>query len=164
MYANLLLIAIVLVALLCAQTTQACTCTGCPLLSKLVCVSLSCTGHRRDRAASRCRAAARALHRINIWAILLLWLYSLWHARMCVCQLIQTTGLNTACKLQGGKEALAAIDRAEAKGDYDVNRKAELEIELLHQKFDLLREREFAELIAIIGKLEARIEALTAKG
>ena len=58
----------------------------------------------------------------------------------------------------------SAIDRAEAKGDYDVNRKAELEIELLHQKFDLLREREFAELIAIIGKLEARIEALTAKG
>ena len=63
MYANLLLIAIVLVALLCAQTTQACTCTGCPLLSKFVCLSLSCIGcHRRDRAASRCRAAARALH------------------------------------------------------------------------------------------------------
>ena len=58
----------------------------------------------------------------------------------------------------------AAIDRAEAKGDYDVNRKAELEIELLHQKIDLLREKEFAEMIALIGKLEARIETLTTKG
>jgi uncharacterized membrane protein len=58
----------------------------------------------------------------------------------------------------------AVIDRAEAKGDYDVNRKAALEIELLHQKFDLLREREFAEMIALIGKLEARIETLTSKG
>jgi uncharacterized membrane protein len=58
----------------------------------------------------------------------------------------------------------AVIDRAEAKGDYDVNRKAELEIELLHQKFDHLREREFAEMIALIGKLEARIETLTSKG
>ena len=58
----------------------------------------------------------------------------------------------------------AAIDRAEAKGDYDINRKAELEIELLHQKIDLLREKEFAEMIALIGRLEARIETLTAKG
>ena len=57
----------------------------------------------------------------------------------------------------------AAIDRAEAKGDYDINRKAELEIELLHQKIDMLREREFADLIALIGRLEARIETLTAK-
>ena len=44
MYANLLLIAILLVAM-CTQTTQAaCTCTGCPTLSKLLCTSLSCTG------------------------------------------------------------------------------------------------------------------------
>ncbi|MDQ0469489.1 DUF1003 domain-containing protein [Labrys wisconsinensis] len=51
----------------------------------------------------------------------------------------------------------AAIDRAAATHDYDVNTKAELEIELLHQKLDLLRETEVAELIRIIRKLEERL-------
>lgn len=50
----------------------------------------------------------------------------------------------------------AAIDRADAKTDYCVNAKAELEIELLHQKIDLLRETELSELIAVIRRLEAR--------
>lgn len=51
----------------------------------------------------------------------------------------------------------AAIDRGAAEHDYDVNVKAELEIELLHQKLDLLREKEIAQLIQIIGRLEARL-------
>ncbi|HLJ71051.1 MAG TPA: DUF1003 domain-containing protein [Roseiarcus sp.] len=51
----------------------------------------------------------------------------------------------------------AAIDRAAAEADYDVNAKAELEIELLHQKLDLLREQEVSELIQIIRRLEARL-------
>jgi uncharacterized membrane protein len=51
----------------------------------------------------------------------------------------------------------AAIDRAAAEHDYDINRKAELEIELLHQKLDLLRETEVSELIQIIRSLEERI-------
>jgi len=51
----------------------------------------------------------------------------------------------------------AAIDRAAAMSDYDINAKAELEIELLHQKVDLLRETEVAELIHIIRKLEERL-------
>ena len=50
----------------------------------------------------------------------------------------------------------AAIDRADAKTDYCVNAKAELEIELLHQKIDLLRETELSELIQVIRRLEAR--------
>ena len=58
----------------------------------------------------------------------------------------------------------AMIDRADAKNDYDVNRKAELEIELLHEKVDLLRATEVAELIRIIRGLEERIGALTGKG
>lgn len=57
----------------------------------------------------------------------------------------------------------AMIDRADAKNDYDVNRKAELEIELLHEKVDLLRATEVAELIRIIRGLEERIGALTGK-
>ncbi len=51
----------------------------------------------------------------------------------------------------------ADIDRLEAKNDYDVNIKAELEIELLHQKIDLLRETEVTELIRLVRALEARL-------
>ena len=51
----------------------------------------------------------------------------------------------------------AAIDRAAAHTDYQINAKAELEIELLHQKLDLLRETEVSELIAVIRRLEARL-------
>ena len=51
----------------------------------------------------------------------------------------------------------AAIDRAAAQNDYQINAKAELEIELLHQKLDLLRETEVSELIHVIRRLEARL-------
>ena len=56
----------------------------------------------------------------------------------------------------------AAIDRAAARTDYSINAKAELEIELLHQKLDLLRETEVSELIQIIRRLEERIPVTTA--
>jgi uncharacterized membrane protein len=52
----------------------------------------------------------------------------------------------------------AAIDRAAAAHDYDTNTKAELEIELLHQKVDLLRETEVAELIQLIKRLEEKLD------
>jgi uncharacterized membrane protein len=51
----------------------------------------------------------------------------------------------------------ASVDRLAANLDYDVNTKAELEIELLHQKIDLLREKEVAELVTIIRSLEQRL-------
>ncbi len=51
----------------------------------------------------------------------------------------------------------AAIDRAAAQHDYQINAKAELEIELVHQKLDLLRETEVSELINVIRRLEARL-------
>ncbi|WP_413988111.1 DUF1003 domain-containing protein [Labrys okinawensis] len=53
----------------------------------------------------------------------------------------------------------AAIDRAAATHDYDVNTKAELEIELLHQKLDLLRETQVAELIGLVRRLEEKLDA-----
>jgi uncharacterized membrane protein len=49
------------------------------------------------------------------------------------------------------------IDRRAAQHDYDINLKAELEIELLHQKLDLLREKEISELIGIIRTLQAAL-------
>jgi uncharacterized membrane protein len=51
----------------------------------------------------------------------------------------------------------AEIDRQAAQHDYDVNIKAELEIELLHQKIDLMREKEIAELIGIIRVLQGAL-------
>lgn len=43
----------------------------------------------------------------------------------------------------------AASDRADAAHDYEVNLKAELEIRLLHDKLDGLRERQWSELVTL---------------
>ncbi len=56
----------------------------------------------------------------------------------------------------------AAIDRAAATTHYSINAKAELEIELLHQKRDLLRETEVSELIQVIRRVEARLPPIGA--
>jgi uncharacterized membrane protein len=40
-------------------------------------------------------------------------------------------------------------DRLSAEHDYEVNLKAELEIMTLHEKIDLLREKQWSELISI---------------
>jgi uncharacterized membrane protein len=53
----------------------------------------------------------------------------------------------------------ADIDRDVQRHDYEINAKAELEIELLHEKLDLLREQEIARLIGVIEKLESRLAA-----
>jgi len=45
------------------------------------------------------------------------------------------------------------IDRKEAENDYKINIKAELEIELLHQKLDELREKEILTLTKTIADL-----------
>jgi uncharacterized membrane protein len=56
-------------------------------------------------------------------------------------------------------------DRLDAKHDYEVNIKAELEIELLHQKIDLLREKEVQGLTDIVKRLEAAlVEVKTLNG
>jgi uncharacterized membrane protein len=49
------------------------------------------------------------------------------------------------------------IDRTHAEHDYRINVKAELEIELLHNKIDSLREREILKLIDIIQQLSAHL-------
>jgi uncharacterized membrane protein len=51
----------------------------------------------------------------------------------------------------------STIDRRNAQHDYDVNTKAELEIELLHQKVDLMREQELAVLVQMVKRLEDRL-------
>ena len=52
------------------------------------------------------------------------------------------------------------IDRDKAKQDLDVDMKAEIEIESLHQKIDSLREREIAELRQMLNTQNETIQRL----
>ncbi|WP_448188691.1 DUF1003 domain-containing protein [Azospirillum sp. sgz301742] len=61
----------------------------------------------------------------------------------------------TAPIIMMSQNRLADIDRRKAEQDYQVNLKAELEIELVHQKLDLLREQEIARLTALVEELLA---------
>lgn len=51
-------------------------------------------------------------------------------------------------------------DRLEAKHDYEVNLKAEIEIMALHEKIDLLRQKEIAELREEIAALRQALAAM----
>jgi uncharacterized membrane protein len=53
----------------------------------------------------------------------------------------------------------AVLDRDRATADYQVNIRAEAEIALLHEKVDLMRQRELDELIALLKTTLARLEA-----
>ncbi|MFA6957482.1 MAG: DUF1003 domain-containing protein [Thermoanaerobaculia bacterium] len=55
------------------------------------------------------------------------------------------------------------IDRLDAEHDYEVNLKAELEIMLLHEKIDSLREGQWSELLAFQTKQLELLEALIEK-
>ena len=57
----------------------------------------------------------------------------------------------------------AEIDRQQASSDFEVNVKAELEIELLHQKIDLLKEKELLFLTEAIRDLSNKIEHMQTK-
>ena len=51
----------------------------------------------------------------------------------------------------------ASIDRRDAKTDYDVNIKAELEIELLHEKIDKMREDQISRLLTVVEELSSKL-------
>jgi uncharacterized membrane protein len=55
------------------------------------------------------------------------------------------------------------VDRMAAKNDYDINIKAELEIELLHQKLDALRENEVLNLTKTVAGLTEMLRQERAK-
>lgn len=57
----------------------------------------------------------------------------------------------------------AQKDRIGAKHDYEVNLKAELEIMLLHDKLDLLREGQWSSLLAIQQEQMKLLESLIAR-
>jgi uncharacterized membrane protein len=65
----------------------------------------------------------------------------------------------TAPVLMMAQNREADIDRQRAQLDYDVNLKAELDIEALHHKVDLLRQEDITRLIGLIETLtRERIE------
>lgn len=64
----------------------------------------------------------------------------------------------TAPVIMMSQNRQAEIDRNRNIEDYDVNCKAELEIETLHEKIDLLREREIAQLSAAVERLTKLLE------
>ncbi|GAB2179673.1 DUF1003 domain-containing protein [Dongia sp. agr-C8] len=53
----------------------------------------------------------------------------------------------------------AMLDRQDQANDYDVNLKAELEIELLHHKIDLLRSKEIQLLTELVKDLSQKLAA-----
>jgi uncharacterized membrane protein len=64
----------------------------------------------------------------------------------------------TAPMIMMSQNRQARIDRQNAQNDFEVNVKAELEIELLHQKIDLLKQKELLELAQAIRDLGQRLD------
>lgn len=66
----------------------------------------------------------------------------------------------TAPVIMMSQNRQSEVDRRNAENDYHVNLKAELEIEELHQKIDLMREREIMELIKLVRALTDKLAEL----
>jgi uncharacterized membrane protein len=64
----------------------------------------------------------------------------------------------TAPAIMMSQNRLSEIDRLQATNDFEVNVKAELEIELLHQKIDLIKEKELYALTKAIEALSLKFD------
>ncbi len=67
----------------------------------------------------------------------------------------------TAPAIMMSQNRQSEMDRRHAETDYEINVKAELEIELLHEKIDLMKERELLALTQAVRDLSARLETLS---
>ncbi len=65
----------------------------------------------------------------------------------------------TAPVIMMSQNRLSEIDRQQANNDYEVNIKAELEIELLHEKIDMMKEKELFALAKAVESLSQRLDA-----
>lgn len=70
----------------------------------------------------------------------------------------------TAPAIMMSQNRQSELDRKNAENDYEVNVKAELEIELLHEKIDLMKEQELQTLTLAVRELSARLEAMNQVG
>jgi uncharacterized membrane protein len=66
----------------------------------------------------------------------------------------------TAPAIMMSQNRLSEIDRQQASNDFEVNVKAEFEIELLHQKIDLLKEKELFTLTKSVEALSEKLDSL----
>jgi uncharacterized membrane protein len=66
----------------------------------------------------------------------------------------------TAPAIMMSQNRLSEIDRQQASNDFEVNVKAELEIELLHQKIDLLKEKELFALTKAVEALSEKLDGM----
>lgn len=66
----------------------------------------------------------------------------------------------TAPAIMMSQNRQSELDRKHAESDYEVNVKAELEIELLHEKIDLLKEQELQALTQAVRELSTQLQAL----
>ena len=64
----------------------------------------------------------------------------------------------TAPAIMMSQNRQAEVDRSRANSDYEINVKAELEIELLHEKIDLMREQEIRDLSAAVKALSDQLK------
>ena len=67
----------------------------------------------------------------------------------------------TAPAIMMSQNRQSELDRRHAETDYEINVKAELEIELLHEKIDILKEQELLALTEAVKALSAQLETLT---
>lgn len=66
----------------------------------------------------------------------------------------------TAPAIMMSQNRLSEIDRQQANNDFEVNVKAELEIELLHQKIDLMKEQELFALTKAVEALSEKLDGI----
>jgi uncharacterized membrane protein len=66
----------------------------------------------------------------------------------------------TAPAIMMSQNRQSELDRRHSETDYEINVKAELEIELLHEKIDLMKERELMALTEAVKGLSAQLETL----
>ena len=67
----------------------------------------------------------------------------------------------TAPAIMMSQNRQSELDRRQAQNDYEINVKAELEIELLHEKIDILKEQELLRLTDSIRDLSAQLEKIS---
>lgn len=69
----------------------------------------------------------------------------------------------TAPAIMMSQNRQSELDRKHAENDYEINVKAELEIELLHEKIDLMKDRELLALTQAVKDLSGQLAHLSAR-
>jgi uncharacterized membrane protein len=69
----------------------------------------------------------------------------------------------TAPAIMMSQNRQSELDRKHAENDYEINVKAELEIELLHDKIDILKEQELLMLTQAVRDLTHKLDALSTR-